>query len=193
MTNTVLHINASARTEGSTTRLLSAKVVDQLKPTHTITRDMQDALPQINEEWVGANFTPADQRSDAQRSILAQSDQLVTELQEADTVVIGVPIYNFSIPASLKAWVDLVARAGLTFKYTENGPVGLLEGKRAILVIASGGVPVDSPVDFVTGYLRQVMGFIGITDVTVIAADQMNMGAEAKLEAANAAIADLAA
>ena len=114
-------------------------------------------------------------------------------MQDADTIVIGLPIYNFSVPAAFKAWIDLVARAGLTFSYTENGPKGLLEGKRAILTIASGGVPVGSESDFATNFARHVLGFIGIHDVDVIAADQMAANPDAALENARKAVAELAA
>lgn len=129
----------------------------------------------------------------AQRAALSVSDTLIKELQSADTIVIGVPIYNFSIPASLKAWIDQVARAGVTFKYTETGPEGLLTGKRAVLVVSSGGVAVGSDYDFATGYMRHVLGFIGITDVDIVAADGNNARAEEVLAAANAAVANLAA
>lgn len=118
---------------------------------------------------------------------------MVKELQQADTVVIGLPIYNFSVPAAFKAWIGLVARAGLTFSYTENGPKGLLEGKRAILAIASGGTAVGSEIDFATGYARHVLGFIGIHDVDVVAADRMALDPEAALSNAQKAVAELAA
>ena len=108
-------------------------------------------------------------------------------------IVIGVPIYNFNMPAVLKAWIDLVARAGRTFRYTENGPVGLLTGKRVILAVASGGTEVGSPIDHMTGYLRHVLGFIGLSDVEIIAADALAADAAAKLDAARAAIPQLAA
>jgi FMN-dependent NADH-azoreductase len=193
MSKTLLHIDASARTEGSTTRSLSASVVARLAPARTIRRDLASPLPLIDEAWVGANFTPADQRDAVQRDILALSDQLVQELIEADTIVIGAPVYNFSVPASLKAWIDLVARAGLTFSYTETGPKGLLDGKRAIVVLASGGTPIGSEVDFASGYITHVLGFLGITDVVVIAADSMAVDPEAALTKAESAITQLAA
>lgn len=193
MPNTVLHIDSSARLTGSTSRDLSQRVVDKLNPETVIRRDLTSALPQIDENWVEANFTPADQRSQEQKDRLALSDELVQELLAADTIVIGAPIYNFSVPASLKAWVDLVARAGLTFKYTENGPQGLLEGKRAILAVASGGTKVGSEIDFGSGYLTHIMGFIGITDVEIVAADQLMVDADAALAAANAAVDQIAA
>jgi len=192
MTQTVLHIDASARTQGSTTRGLTAQIVERLDADKVIRRDLASPLPLLTEDWVNANFTPADDRNAAQNELLALSDQLVEELKSADTLVIGVPIYNFAVPASLKAWIDLVARAGLTFAYTETGPKGLLEGKRAIIAVASGGTPIGSEVDFATGYLRHVLGFIGITDVEFVAADAMMMDADAAMARAQSAIDALA-
>jgi FMN-dependent NADH-azoreductase len=192
MTRTILHIDASARTEGSTTRGLTAEIVAKLGG-NVIRRDLAAPLPVLNAEWVGANFTPADQRSEEQKSELALSDSLIGELQEADTIVIGVPVYNFSVPANLKAWIDLVARAGVTFSYSENGPEGLLTGKRVILAVASGGVAVGSDYDFATSYLRHVLGFIGLTDVEIVAADSMAIDADAAQAKAREAIEKLAA
>ena len=193
MTKTILHIDASARREGSATRDLSDRIVKHLGAGRIIRRDLASPLPLLTEDWITANFTPADQRDETQRDQLALSDTLVNELQEADTIVVGLPIYNFSVPAAFKAWIDLVARAGLTFSYTENGPKGLLEGKRAVLAIASGGVPVGSEVDFATNYAKHVLGFIGIHDVDVVAADQMALDAETTLAKAQKAVLELAA
>jgi FMN-dependent NADH-azoreductase len=193
MSRIVLHIDASARLTGSVTRDLSKRIVDRLSPARVIRRDLSDPLPQIDSTWVEANFTPADQRDPVQADTLALSDALVAELQAADTVVIGVPIYNFSVPASVKAWIDLVARAGVTFRYTADGPVGLLHGKRAIIAVASGGTQVGSDIDFATGYLRHVLGFIGIHDVEIVAADRLGADAERAMEDATAAIGALAA
>lgn len=190
---TVLHIDSSARTAGSVTRAFTTQIAQGLGQD-IVRRDLAaEPLLHVTESWVAANFTPVDDRSDAQRAVLAQSDALVAELQKADTIVIGQPIYNFGVPAALKAWIDLIARAGVTFRYTENGPEGLLEGKRAIIAVASGGTQANSQIDFATPYLRHVLGFIGITDVTVIAADQLGAGAEKKLATATAQIAALAA
>lgn len=190
---TLLHVDASARTEGSLTRALTQRVVDRLSPDTIIRRDLVDALPQVDAAWIGANFTPADDRSAAQRAQLALSDTLVAELQAADTVVIGAPIYNFSVPSALKAWIDLIARAGVTFRYTENGPKGLLEGKRAVVVVASGGTPVGSDIDFVTPYLKHILGFVGITDVDVIVAERTAIDPDAARHGAETAIDRLAA
>ena len=168
MTTKILRIDASARTEGSVTRDLNDRVLTELGTAEVTRRDLTKALPQIDETWVEANFTAPDGRNDDQRAALALSDSLLDELRDADVLLIGLPIYNFSLPASLKAWIDQIARVGETFRYTENGPIGLLEGKRAIVTVASGGTPVGSDYDFATDYLRHVLGFIGITDVTFL-------------------------
>ncbi|WP_341863698.1 NAD(P)H-dependent oxidoreductase [Gymnodinialimonas sp. 57CJ19] len=188
----ILRIDASARREGSVSRDLTSQIIARLGGTVT-TRDLADGVPLMTEEWVGANFTPADARTAEQAEILAHSDVLVAELQAADTIVIGLPIYNFGAPAALKAWVDQVARAGLTFHYTENGPEGLLTGKRVIVAMASGGTQFGSEIDFATGYLRHVLGFIGITDVTFVTADRLALDAEKTLAKARAQVEALAA
>ncbi len=193
MTSTILHIDASARRENSTSRTLSRQILDRMGPGQVIRRDLTTPLPQITEEWVNANFTPADQRSQTQKEALALSDQLVDEIARADTLVIGLPIYNFSAPSSFKAWIDLVARVGLTFHYTDTGPKGLMQGKRAIIAIASGGTSIGSDADFASGYVRHILGFLGITDVTFIAADAMAVDPKATLAAASAAVEALAA
>jgi FMN-dependent NADH-azoreductase len=191
----VLEVAASGRNEGSVSRMLSADLLAALEERHgTIElnrRDLGKGLPFVDEAWITANFTAAEQRSASQRAALAESDALVAELKEAEVLVIGTPIYNFGIPASLKAWIDMVARARLTFRYTENGPKGLLEGKKAYVIIASGGVAVDSAVDFATPYLRHALAFIGITDVEVIAAERLNSMAEESIDAARARIAEI--
>ena len=193
MTQTVLRIDASARRDGSISRELTDKVLAQLNPATTVTRDLADGIPLITEDWIGANFTPADQRSAAQVETLALSDELVAELKAADAIVIGVPIYNFGVPAAMKAWIDQVARAGLTFQYSETGPKGLLEGKRAIVVVASGGTEAGSAIDFASTYMRHVLGFVGITDVELVTADRLMVDAEASMKTANAQLAALAA
>lgn len=193
MTKTVLRIDSSVRTEGSVTRDLTTRILERLGAEEVITRDLIKELPLIDGEWVGANFTPADERTDAQKEALSLSDTMIGELQAADTVVIGVPIYNFSVPARLKAWVDQVARAGVTFRYTEAGPEGLLKNKRAILAVASGGTGVGTSIDYATTYLKQVLGFIGITDVTIVAADQLAIDAEGSVKNAYAAVEQIAA
>jgi len=193
MSHSILRIDASARREGSVSRDLTTRILARFADADVTTRDLAQGLPLIDETWVGANFTPAEDRSDDQRQALELSDTLIAELNAADTIVIGLPIYNFGVPAALKAWVDLVARAGVTFNYTEAGPKGALDGKRAILVMASGGVPAGSPVDYATTYMKHILGFIGITDVEIIAAEGLAVNPEAALQAANDAISALAA
>ncbi|WP_120634454.1 FMN-dependent NADH-azoreductase [Ruegeria sp. EL01] len=193
MTRTILHIDASARRTGSATRDLSDRIVKHLGADRIIRRDLASPLPLLTEDWITAKFAPEDQRDAVQRDQLALSDELVEEIQKSDTIIIGLPIYNFSVPAAFKAWIDLVARAGLTFSYTENGPKGLLDGKRAVLAIASGGTAVGSEIDFATGYAKHVLGFIGIHHVDVIAADQMALDAETAVKNAHRAVSELAA
>lgn len=192
----ILHINASARTAGSVTRDLGQTFVTRLlaksPDAKVIIRDVSQGVPFLNEEWIGATFTDPAARSAEQKMVLALSDTLVEELKEADTIVIGTPVYNFSIPATLKAWVDMVARARETFQYTENGPVGLLQGKKAYVIIASGGTKIGSEIDFAGNYLKHILGFIGISDVTMIAADQLMIDPENR-DAALAQTIELAA
>jgi len=164
----ILHIDASARKAGSVTRDMARRIVASHDGAQVVHRDLAAALPQIDEAWVAANFTPPDQRSDAQKAALALSDSLVAELRAADVIVIGLPVYNFSVPAAFKAWVDLVARVGETFSYSEQGPKGLLTGKSVVVAAASGGMPIGAGIDFATPYVRHVLGFLGMTDVTLM-------------------------
>ncbi|MBW8328159.1 MAG: NAD(P)H-dependent oxidoreductase [Thiobacillus sp.] len=172
----VLRVDASARGEGSVSRQLADLMLDELAGrVHGVSvarRDVASGLPFVDADWVAANLTEPDARNVAQRQVLAQSDDLVAELMAADVLVIATPIYNFSVPASLKAWIDQVARARLTFRYTEYGPEGLLSGKKAYVLVATGGTEVGSAIDFATPWLKFVLSFLGITDVEVIAADR---------------------
>lgn len=194
-TTRVLEISASGRAAGSVSRQLSRDLISAIEDRHidvdVVRRDLADGVPFVDQAWIESNFTPTESRSQEQREVLSYSDSLVKELQDADILVIGVPVYNFSIPAALKAWIDMVARARVTFRYTENGPKGLLEGKKTYLVVATGGVEVGSPYDFATPYLRHLLAFIGITDVEIIAAEKMNTQAEDSLDAARARIAEV--
>ena len=185
---TILRIDSSANTKTSISRALTDRIVARFDGADVITRDLSQPLPQIDETWVNARGKAPADRTEAEANALALSDALVDELKAAETIVIGVAVYNFGIPAALKAWIDLVARAGVTFAYTAEGPKGLLEGKRAILAVASGGTEVGSGWDFATGYLRHVLGFFGITDVEIVAADRIALGADASIKAANDAI-----
>ena len=180
----ILRIDASARVDGSVTRGLTTQIINHIGNAKVTSRDLSFGVHALSQDWIGANFTPSDQRSAAQSQTLAPSDALVAEVQAADTLVIGLPIYNFGIPASLKSWIDQIARVGVTFHYTEDGPKGLLQGKRAIVAVASGGTPVGSEIDFATPYLRHALGFVGITDVTFVTAVAWAADADATLRAA---------
>ncbi|WGH79993.1 FMN-dependent NADH-azoreductase [Jannaschia ovalis] len=193
MTMTILRIDSSARTEGSVTRDLLDRIEARLDGPVTRRDVGGEALPQITGTWVASNFTPAAERTPEQAAALALSDDLIAELEAADTVLIGLPIYNFGVPASLKAWIDLVARAGITFRYTETGPEGLLKGKRAIVAVASGGTRMGSDVDYASGYLRHVLGFLGIEDVQFVAADEQAVKGEESVAEARAEVQKLAA
>ena len=167
----ILRIDSSARTEGSISRSLADTVIARHKDATVTTRDLADGIPHLDAAWTRATFTPADARSSQDTAALALSDQIVAEVQAADLIVISAATYNFSIPSSLKAWIDHLARAGVTFRYRDDGtPEGLLTGKSVIFVNASGGTPAGAPHDFSTPYLKFVLGFMGITDVKVIAA-----------------------
>jgi FMN-dependent NADH-azoreductase len=191
----VLLVSASARKTGSISRDLASRLLAQFGnggQIDIVERDVAEGLPFVNENWVGANFTDPGERSDEQRETLALSDSLVQELRDADAIVIASPIYNFGIPASLKAWIDLIARARETFYYTPEGPVGLLTGKKAFLVLASGGTRIGSEIDFASGYLRHMLGFVGIDDVEVVAAAAVMADPEA-IAGAQARIGEVAA
>jgi len=194
----ILHITASIRNDESVSNGLGTALVDKLSAqgATTVTRRnlAADDLPYQSWERFNAGLTNPDERSAEQAELAKLADTLIDELQAADTIVISSPIYNFGAPASVKAWADLVARAGTTFKYTENGPKGLLEGKKAYITIASGGTPVGSDIDFMSGWLTFFLEFLGIEVVEVIAADGiMGQDGDAKIEAAHDAIAQLAA
>lgn len=187
-----LVVNSSGRTEYSVSRQLVAELMTELEikhpDLHVHYRDVAAGMPYVNDLMIAGFYTPVDARSADQTQALAFSDLLVQELKAADMLIIGAPIYNFSIPAALKAWIDLIARAGLTFSFSADGPMGLLHDKKAYLVVASGGVEVGSPYDMATPYLRQVLGFVGITDVEIISADQLNLLGEQPIGSAREAI-----
>ena len=187
----ILRLDTSIKGDASITRQLTARITDRLGGEVTV-RDAT-AIPAIDGLWIGAAYTPADARSAEQAAALALSDELIAELRAADIVVIGAGIYNFGVTGPLKAWIDQVCRVGETFRYTETGPKGLAGPKRVILAYASGGVPVGSGHDFATPYIKQVLGFIGITDVEVIAAEGVAADEAGALARAEAQIATLAA
>lgn len=187
---TILRIDASGRSEGSASRAITGHLVETIRAEQpgaaVITRDVSRGLPMVDGAWIAAAYAEPSARTAADRAKLALSDELVAELMAADIVVIGLPMYNFAVPASFKAWVDQIARARVTFRYSETGIEGLLKGKRAHVVVATGGVPLGSPVDFVSPYVRHILGFVGITDVTIIDAARLNFEGEAKIAKAKA-------
>ena len=191
----ILQVSASGRRADSVSRMLSNELIEALEAregsVEVARRDLSEGIAHVDEPWIAANFTPEEERTRDQREALSASDALVEELQAADVIVIGSPIYNFGVPAALKAWIDMIARARKTFRYTSDGPEGLLKDKKVYLVIASGGVPVDSDVDFATPYLRYILKFVGLTDVDVIAADQLISRADESIDAARVRIAEL--
>ena len=168
MATNILRINASARSTESTSRAGVDKIITHLGSV-PVTRDLVEQPPVLlTPEIVSSYFTPPTDRTAAQRAVIVPSDEVVAELQAADTLVIATPLYNFNVPAALKGWADMVARVGVTFKYTDTGAVGLLENKKAIVVAASGGIPIGSEMDFASPWLRVFLGFIGISDVTIL-------------------------
>jgi FMN-dependent NADH-azoreductase len=170
----ILRIDSSARTHDSISRGLGDEIERRLRRDHPdaewLHRDLSAGLPWIDADWVEANLA-GDARDEAQRARLTLSDRLVDELVQADVLVLTAPIYNFSVPSVLKAWIDQVCRAGRTFRYTPEGPQGLLADRPVYLAMASGGVPFGSPVDFASRYLVQVFRFVGITDVRLVGAE----------------------
>lgn len=180
----ILKIDSSSNRQSSTSKAYADKLLHRIQEIkgdvnvverHTTYSD----LPFINEVmlsglFVNGKYTPE------QEEALSISHELVDEILEADTIIISAPIYNFSVPASLKAYFDLISRAGLTFQYTENGPVGLLKNKKAYVVMSSGGTEIGSDVDFAGSYVKHFLGFIGITDIEVIKLDQLMFDAESK-------------
>jgi FMN-dependent NADH-azoreductase len=180
MMPTLLKIDSSPMGERSISRKLTARFAETWIKTHregtVLSRDLTTLnLPVVDATWVAAAFTPEDARSAEQKGALAVSDLLIADLKNADEYVVGVPMHNFSIPSTLKLWIDQVVRAGETFSYTPNGAKGLLAGKKVTLLMASGGVyehgSALASLNFVTPYLRTVFGFMGITDANFIAAE----------------------
>jgi FMN-dependent NADH-azoreductase len=177
--STLLKLDSSPMGDRSISRKLTTQFAESWLKTHPggkiIERDLTTLnLPVVDALWVGAAFTPEASRTAAQTKALAASDSLIKDLQQADEYVFGVPMHNFSIPSTLKLWIDQIVRAGKTFAYGGSGPKGLLTGKKATLLLASGGEygkgSAMASFDFVTPYLQTVLRFIGITDVTIIAA-----------------------
>lgn len=184
----ILQINSSARAEGSQSTRLAGQIVERLRAAHPEgrlqVRDLgRTPHPALDEAALAALFTPADKRSAGQAARVAQDDALIEELKASDVIVLGVPMYNFGVPTQLKNWIDAVARAGVTFKYTEKGPIGLVQGKKVYVALTRGGMYRNTPADTQVPYLKTFLGFIGLTDVEFIYAEGLAMGPEAEQKA----------
>ncbi|MES0882832.1 FMN-dependent NADH-azoreductase [Roseibium sp. SCP14] len=196
---TLLQINTGIHGPASMSSILADEIAEafsnRFSGTNHIKRDLgEDPIPHLDQATFESFSNPVSANVSAFPDELALSDKLISELKQADVLLIGAPMYNFMIPSTLKAWIDNVARAGETFRFSETGPVGLLSGKRAILVIAQGGEFLGTPADLQTGYLRMALGLMGITEIEFVYAMGLAMGpdkAEAGLEVARKKIAEL--
>ena len=177
--STLLRIDSSPLYGQSVSRQLTAAFVAQWKSSHpkgtVVDRDLNSTvIPPVNAEWVGAVYTPEEARSPQQRELLALSDTLLAELEQADEYVFGVPMHNFGVPAVLKLWIDQISRVGKTFSYADGTPKGLIIGKKATFIIATGGIydaqTQMASFNFVEPYLRSIFGFLGLTDATFLTA-----------------------
>lgn len=192
----ILQINSSARAEGSHSTRLANTIVERLRagqPEATLTiRDLgKTPHPMLDEAALQALFTPADQRTPEHAARVAQDDALIAEIQAADVIVVGVPMYNFGVPAQLKNWIDAISRAQVTFRYTANGPEGLLTGKKVYLALTRGGLYRNTPNDTQTPYLKTFFGFLGMTDLQFVYAEGLAMGPEAEQNALSSAFAQI--
>lgn len=178
--STLLQINSSLFSDQGNSSTLANEFVQSWLAKHpdgkVIVRDLaKDEIPHLNGAQVQAFFTPAESRTEEQKGLVAISDQLVAELANADAIVIGAPLYNFGIPSTLKAYFDQVARAGVTFKYTETGPVGLLQDKPVYVISARGGFHVGKPSDTQTGHITNFLNFLGLQSVNYIYAEGLSI------------------
>ena len=192
---TILRVDASMRKTRSVSRRLADEMVAALggrsPDVEVVNRDLTCGVGLVNEAWIDSDRTPEEMRTQDQRVILAQSDALVSELQAADDIVIAVPIYNFSVPAAFKAWIDLVCRTNITFVYENDKSRGMLTDKRAFVVITSGGTLGGSEIDYTSGYVKHILSFIGITDVTFIDATGLSKNRRKVIADANKEIAKI--
>jgi FMN-dependent NADH-azoreductase len=195
----ILHLDSSVLGDNSVSKALTAKVAAAWKGAapHAVVRhrDLGTEAPQhLSPGYFAIGATPEDQRSESQTSELKLSDALIEEFIAADALIIGAPLYNFTIPSGLKAWIDRVVVAGKTFKYSAEGPTGLAGEKKVVIVATSGGKYADTPVDAAhVGHLKTVLGFVGLKDVTVVRAAGLNMGPESREAALADADAQIAA
>ena len=183
---TLLQINASINNGNGQSSQLAKQFVAAFKQSHpeakVLVRDVAAAepVPHLNAERFGAFITKPEERTPAQHAVVEYSDSLINELKQADVIVLGLPMYNFGVPSQLKAYFDHIARAGVTFKYTENGPVGQLTGKKAYVFAARGGMYVGTPMDTQTSYVRDFLRFVGIADVEFVYAEGLAISAESR-------------
>jgi FMN-dependent NADH-azoreductase len=195
----LLQINASLFANNGQSSRLADQFVDAWRKVASdgavTVRDIgAEPVPHLTAERFGAFLSKPEERSDQQQAVVDFSDALIDEIRRADVIVLGLPMYNFGIPSSLKAYFDHIARAGVTFRYTENGPVGLLGGKKVYIFAARGGQYAGTPLDTQTTFVRDFLRFIGINDVEFIYAEGLSMGEsskEAALTKAQAAILQL--
>lgn len=192
----ILQINSSARSVGANSTRLANAITARLKGILPDARVevldlVRDPHPALDELALNALFTPAEQRTPEQAARVALDDALIAQTQSADILVFGVPMYNFGVPVQLKTWIDAIARAGVTFRYTENGPVGLITGKKVYVALARGGLYRDSPADSQVPYLKNVLSFLGMTDVEFVYAEGLAMGQEAASRAFSEAHAQI--
>ena len=190
----IYQIDTSARKAGSTSRALAKKLLDRIKKPEdeVIYRDLDDEMLFVSGLTESGMQIPENEQTDQHRKMFELSNKLVSELKESDKIIISVPIYNFGPPATLKAWSDLAARVGQTFKYTKDGTrIGLLEDKQVYLVITSGGTKINSKEDFLTPWLIHMLNFFGIKKIEIIAADQMAIDYEKSIKEAEAKIDSL--
>jgi FMN-dependent NADH-azoreductase len=191
----ILLILGSPRDRASYSHQIGRRVVDDLKSRYqsakVVVRNLaKEALPDVSDAFVTGRMLAPDKRSAAEADALALSDVLVAELMAADVIVLATPMHNFGVSASVKTWIDHIARPGVTFSYSDKGPLGLVQGKKVILVLARGGIYSEGPMkgyDFQEPYLRAVLGFIGMTDVEAIRIEGLGMGDDALRNAVTSA------
>jgi len=195
---TLLQINASINNGNGQSSQLANQFVAAFQKRYpgaeVIVRDVAatEPVPHLDGERFGAFITQADVRSAAQHAVVAYSDTLINELKRAEVIVLGLPMYNFGVPSQLKAYFDHIARAGVTFGYTDKGPVGLLTGKKVYVFAARGGVYAGTPMDTQTSYVRDFLRFLGMTDVEFIYAEGLAISPQSKATGLAKAAADIA-
>ncbi|MGB1580262.1 MAG: FMN-dependent NADH-azoreductase [Nevskiales bacterium] len=192
----LLQINSSLFAGQGQSSQLTDAFVSRWQQSHPQTqvskRDFaSEPVPHLTAESFQAFITPAQERSAAQQQAVAYSDHLIDELRQADVIVLGLPMYNFGVPSQLKAWFDHIARAGVTFKYSETGPVGLLQDKTVYVLAARGGLYQGTPKDTQTQYVTDFFNFIGIQDVNFVYAEGLSMGDDARSAALDEAQSDI--